>query len=305
MISHPHPPNLDSRPRAVGELLGEGLPRWLLYGRDREHPIHGVVMRGGTGDLHDRRVRALRVKLRRGQFLSRRSAAALHGLPLGRPQPLERVEVGAIRPGRPPRRPEVLGHQLRGDALAMLPTAPLWLPGVEDTWCLLAQVATKVELLAAADHIVSGPSRYEEPLSSLDELNAAAERFQGCLGATLRAQVLPLVRTGVESPAESELRLLIVAAGLPEPVVCCPVPCANRTLHADLGYPGLKIAIEYEGAYHFGESAVEQARRDVARVRAMEAAGWKVLRVTVHDLRRPREFLAELRALMLARMRGV
>lgn len=294
MTSHAHSIDLDSRPRSVRELLQQGSPRWLLYGRDREHPIHGVVMRGGVGDPHERRVRALRVKLRLGQFFSRRTAAALHGLPLGERQPPERVEVGAIRPGHPPRRPEVHGHQLRENALAMLPTAPLWLPTVEDTWCLLSQVAAKAELLAAADHIVSGPSRYEEPLSTLAELRAAADRFRGCLGAGLRAQVLPLVRIGVESPAESELRLLIVTAGFPEPAVCCPVPCANRTLHADLGHPELKIAIEYEGAYHFGENAVEQARRDVARVRAMEAAGWRVLRVTVHDLRRPREFLSQL-----------
>jgi hypothetical protein len=183
---------------------------------------------------------------------------------------------------------------LRPAALEELPTAPLWLPSVEDTWCLLAQVATKVELLAAADHIISGPSRGEEPLSTRAEMEAAIARFQGCTGSSLRREVWRLARTGVESPAESELRLLLVESGFPEPVTCCPVPCEFRTLHADLGYPPLKIAIEYEGAYHFGEKVIEQARRDVARVRAMEAAGWKILRVTVHDLRRPHHLLSEL-----------
>lgn len=71
------------------------------------------------------------------------------------------------------------------------------------------------------------------------------------------------------------------------------MPTAGRELHADLGYPRLRIAIDYEGAYHF-ENGTEQARRDVERYEAMVAAGWRVLRVTALDLRDPSSFLKRL-----------
>lgn len=285
----------DSRPRRVADLTGAGIPRWRLYGSAMERPIHGVIMTDPASTPFDKRVRALSAVLRPGQFFSRRTAAHLHGLPLARLHPSDdRVDIGSVGRVRPPRRPQVRGHSLRPGALEQLPSAPFWLPAIEDSWCLLAQVATKAELLAAADYILSGPSRFEEPLATRAVMEAAIARFQGCTGSALRSEVWRLARTGVESPAESELRLLLLDAGFAEPITCCAVPCGSRTFHADLGYPSLKIAIEYEGAYHFGENALEQARRDVARVRAMEAAGWKVLRVTVHDLRRPNDFLAEL-----------
>ena len=190
---------------------------------------------------------------------------------------------------------------MRPGVLLPLPEAPAWLPSVEDTWCLLSQLASKRELLAAGDFIVSGPSRYEEPASTIMALRSANERFAGCAGARLRNLVLPLIRTGVESPMESVLRLVIVEAGISEPRTSCPVHVRGRTLHADLGYPELRIAIEYEGAYHFDDSGSAQAKKDLARVRAMEAAGWKVLRACSQDIRDPRAFLADLLAAITER----
>lgn len=96
-------------------------------------------------------------------------------------------------------------------------------------------------------------------------------------------EALPLLRTGVESPAESRTRLLIVGAGLPEPQTSCPVVVRGRTLWADLGYPEWKIAIEYDGEYHF-TGGVNRARWDNERIEAMIDAGWRVLRVTALDL---------------------
>jgi len=260
-------------------------------------------MRASDGSIFWKRVAALSLKLRTGQFFSRRTAAKLHGLPVTRFRDEARIEVGAIRPIRPPRRPQVEGHQLKPGALLSMPRQPNWLPSVEESWCLLAQVSSKVELLAAGDFIVSGADRFAEPFSSLTALREAAQRFRGCTGSVLLHETLPLIRTGVESPMESELRLIIVEAGLPEPRTCCPVQCRDRLRYADLGYPKLRIAIEYDGAYHFGGHAVEQSRRDIARARAMESAGWRVLRVTVHDLRAPRAFLSELGHAILERSR--
>lgn len=269
------------------------------------HPIHGVVLRTDSQlTLREQQILALRTKLQPGQFFTRRTAALLHTIPTSTLPQSAAIELGAIRPSRPLRRPQVIGHQIRPDTLQELPGAPNWLPTIADTWCLFAQVATKAELLAAGDYIVSGPSRYEKPLATIAELQDSTTRFERSKGSQLRRLILPLIRSGVESPMESHLRLVIVTAGLQEPVTCCPVTVRGRTLHSDLGYPHLKIAMEYQGAYHLGEDSIEQARKDIARVRLMEAAGWKVIQATVHDLRTPTAFLADLRAAISARSRG-
>lgn len=290
-----------TEPAAVRDVLRRGAPKWHLYGRALEHPVHGVVMLPNALPERDKQIWAMRVRMRPGQFFSRRTAAELHDLPVAWASARAPIEIGGIRPVRPPRRPQVRGHQLQAGVLEYVPAGPGWLPSVEDTWCLLAQVATKAELLAAGDFLVSGRTRYEEPRSSLIRLGVAAARFRGCAGGVLRSEVIPLIRTGVESPAESALRLVIIEAGLSEPLTNCPVRVRGSTLHADLGYPRWRIAIEYDGAYHFGENKVKQAKRDISRARAMEEAGWKVLRATSLDLDRHGEFLHALRAAIAAR----
>jgi len=121
--------------------------------------------------------------------------------------------------------------------------------------------------------------------------------FRGC--ATVRA-ALPLVRVGVESPKETETRLSIIAAGLPEPTVQHPAFAGGRFIaRIDLAYPEWKIAIEYEGDGHRTER--EQWRRDIRRQRDLEDAGWIVIRLTQADLRHPDAWIARLHRAIAAR----
>ncbi|MFI7247198.1 endonuclease domain-containing protein [Micromonospora chalcea] len=69
----------------------------------------------------------------------------------------------------------------------------------------------------------------------------------------------------------------------------------------DLAWPALRLAVEYDGDHHRERA---HFRRGVARLNALRAAGWVVLRFTADDvLRRPdatvalvRQALAERRA---------
>lgn len=294
-MRHPQPiPGLPSGALAtVRSLRSAGVARSRLSRSDVDRPLRGVVRLGAGLPQPDFTVRvsALRLLLRDGQFISRRTAAMLLGVPLRGGE--EVLDVGAIRPTRPPTRPEIRGHQLGDGVLLSVPTDQSRLPNPADVWALLGAVASLEELVIAGDYLVSGASRWDEPLVSFGELEHAVTRFAGCAGVVGLTRALPLIRTGVESPAETVTRLLIARAGLAEPQTHCPVRVDGRTLYADLGYPQWRIAIEYEGAYHF-ESGVDQARRDNERFEAMRAAGWRVLRVTALDLRDPRAFLARL-----------
>jgi very-short-patch-repair endonuclease len=91
------------------------------------------------------------------------------------------------------------------------------------------------------------------------------------------------------------LRLVIVAGGLPEPVVGHPVPVANgEVLHPDLSYPELLIAIEYEGDEH--RQSRKRWRADLRRIALLEEAGWRVIRATDDDINDPSNLLRILRA---------
>lgn len=97
-------------------------------------------------------------------------------------------------------------------------------------------------------------------------------------------QAARLVRAGVDSPMETHLRLLLVLAGLPEPVVGHVVLDSDGGWLAtpDLSYPELEIAIEYDGAHHLTNAA--QWQRDIRRRENLERAGWLVRVVTARDL---------------------
>ncbi|RYI22392.1 DUF559 domain-containing protein [Dermacoccus sp. 147Ba] len=108
--------------------------------------------------------------------------------------------------------------------------------------------------------------------------------------AALR-EVARRAREGAESPPESRTRLLLVLAGLPEPVVQHEAFVAGRRRRFDLAYPELKIAVEYDGSYHYASEAQKQA--DIVREDELRSAGWIVIRVvSVGIFRDPASTLA-------------
>ena len=138
-------------------------------------------------------------------------------------------------------------------------------------------------------------------LVKLDALHTLAAERAAWPGTPLLNEVLLLAEPLSESPMETRLRLLLVDAGLPLFTAQHEVRDAHGRLigRVDLALPELRLAIEYEGDHHRER---HQFRRDVARLNALRAAGWTVLRFTADDvLRHPdrliREVAAAIRAL--------
>ncbi|MGF1645638.1 MAG: hypothetical protein ACFCVF_01750 [Kineosporiaceae bacterium] len=109
-------------------------------------------------------------------------------------------------------------------------------------------------------------------------------------------RVLALARDGVQSPKESELRLLLRHRRWPEPIVQCPVtsPGGMLVAHLDLGWPEFRVGVEYDGAVHRDRA---QHSRDMERHNAI-LAGWLVLQVGTRLLRQPDRLCAELAELV-------
>ena len=88
------------------------------------------------------------------------------------------------------------------------------------------------------------------------------------------------MRTGASSRREAWLRLILIDAGLPEPVLDYDVLDDDGRFVAclDLAYPALKIGIEYDGDHHRTDPV--QWARDVDRLDRLAEEGWRVIRAT-------------------------
>ncbi len=115
-------------------------------------------------------------------------------------------------------------------------------------------------------------------------LRTTAERYRGRRGGARLRTALARTRLRVDSPQETRTRLLVVAAGIPEPEV-------NRDVYADDGsgwlflpdmrWLGPKVALEYDGLAHVRS---ERRRRDIARRETADRHGWRVVVATAPDL---------------------
>lgn len=97
----------------------------------------------------------------------------------------------------------------------------------------------------------------------------------GARGVARFPEVLHLADARSGSPMESRIRLAIVRAGLPAPVLQHPVPLDGHPYLLDLAYPRARLAIEHNGAEHL---TPDRHRRDLLREQLLAAAGWRIVR---------------------------
>ena len=83
---------------------------------------------------------------------------------------------------------------------------------------------------------------------------------------------------------ETRLRMLLVLAGLPEPMVNVIVRNADGSWRRrfDLSYPALKLIIEYDGRQHAQDT--RQWQGDLKRREELDALGWRIIVITAGDL---------------------
>ena len=108
-----------------------------------------------------------------------------------------------------------------------------------------------------------------------------ADSGGGRWGVAKVRRAVGLVDPRAESPPESRVRVALAMAGL-DPVPQFEVRVDGLLLaRVDFAWPEARLAVEYEGAYHFEES---QILRDDARLDRLVAAGWRVIRLSAADL---------------------
>lgn len=265
---------------------------------------HGLRISSGAADNLMNRVRPF-TRIAPRSAASYITAAELWGLL----QPYRLASDTKVHISRPaettsPRRRGVIGHQSKFFPGEVVCVDGLFLTSRERTWLDLAELLSIEELVIIADQLIRLPrldlEGRSEPYSTQDRLELLLGRHSGKQGIRKAREALPLSRIGADSAPETQLRLAIVRAGLPEPNLNKAIlDSGGASLHKpDMSYPKYRIAIEYEGGHH-GDP--DQVVRDIDREDRVLAAGWIQIRISKRHMHNDaKAAIAKIRTALIA-----
>ncbi|MDQ3305813.1 MAG: hypothetical protein M3535_07505 [Actinomycetota bacterium] len=230
-----------------------GVYRHVAVQSDAMARLHAAVLACGTGAV-----------------ASHRSAARLHQL---RDVPFWRPEVTVPGPRLPRHRritlhrTDLLEPSLDVTTFERIPVTTL----ARTLLDLGAVVPFEVVELAAQDAIISDRLSDIDLICMLERVGRRGRRGTAALRAVVRASLPP---EGIDSRLELALLRLVESCPVPRPVLQHEIVVAGgKRFRLDEAWPDLRIAIEADGRrWH---STRRDFERDLARVRAITAAGWR------------------------------
>jgi hypothetical protein len=253
-----------SRPRLAAGLA-EGTLREV---------VRGVYVDARAPDDPATWLAALRLLVPPGAVVARQSAAWVHGVDVrstGPPGDVPQVEC--LVP---------YGTSVRRRSGLRCRSAPLEQADVDG----LGGVRCTTPLRTAADLLTHLPRHMalaaadamaHAGLFTRGQLVAEVRRRQGRRGYRHARRLASFCDAGAESFAESWTRLRLLDAGFPRPVTQVPLGRDGWVEYRiDLGYPRLRVGIEYDGmAYH--STGADRRRDDKRRDRIRREYGWTLL----------------------------
>ncbi|WP_159792424.1 hypothetical protein [Puerhibacterium puerhi] len=302
----PLPRALAGRAFTVHEARRAGLSRGRLRSADLARPTRGARMPTVLADDHVERCRAVLAASPPSAVVSYVSALRLVRVEI--PRRLsgdERVHITVLEGDVAPQRRGVVTHthasdgrRYRGRPLPTVTAAGLPAVAPERTWLQLAGSLTADELVVLGDAMTRRKSPVTTVVALRGEVSAAPP---GTRGIRRARDAVELVRPGTDSSPESWVRLHMVRAGLPCPLVNAKIYDDRGGFVAmpDLALPALKIAIEYDGDVHRTDR--ETWMRDVAKREQLRDLGWLVVVVVGAHLRDPDALVAMLRRAVRSR----
>ncbi len=268
-----------TRPFTRIEALRAGLTDRQLNGPRYRRLLQGAYVSAHVAEHPDLRARAALMLCGTDAVLSHSSTARLVGAPV----PDDGVEhVTVPSAGERRRRTDLISHvaALQAEEIRVLRGLRVTAPSR-----LFLDMAAQLDLV---DLVVLGDWLVAQEHISIAQLQLY---LANATGRHVRAarRAAELVRAGVDSPMETRLRLLIVFAGLPEPVVNLRIrdEDGNVVLKLDLSWPDYHLAVEYDGRHHV--ERIEQWERDHARRDELENDGWRLMVVTAKGIYREPE----------------
>jgi Protein of unknown function (DUF559) len=261
------------------------LTRRQLRERSYRRLVQGVYADPSLPLDHRLRCQGVALLLPPGAVIGAHSAAAWHGAPFAGVNDPVTVLRSPETLWKGPRGTRVHRTQLNADDVAVQDLVPVTTP-LRTAWDVAALESLGTAVAALDAMVRSGAL-------TVGELTTMADSGGGRWGVAKVRRAVGLVDPRAESPPESRVRVALAMAGL-DPVPQFEV-CEDGLLLArvDFAWPEARLAVEYEGAYHFEES---QILRDDARLDRLVAAGWRVIRLSAADLHDLDAVVARIRA---------
>lgn len=245
--------------------LQAGLPRATVDSPAFRRLLHGIIVDADVPDSAVLRVKAALACYFDSAHASHASAARVWRVPVQTrpgdhvtvPDDAHRLRRSGVTTHHRPHAATVVRDGVRVSVLV-------------DLFVELAEELALVELVVAGDWMVRRHG------VRLKDLRRAAMRATGPAARLARKAALH-VRADVDSPMESRLRMLIVLAGIPEPVVNATVRDVDGEVvrRFDLSWPDVRVIVEYDGRHHM--ERVEQWEADLDRREEIDDEGWRIL----------------------------
>jgi hypothetical protein len=254
--------------------------RILLDQRKIRRVLHGVYQCTEADDSIEARAKAAALVLPPHAVICDRTAAWFHGIDtlwsreLEMPPPLDLIVLRSFRARERAEwrngERDLADHDLM-TIFGLRVTTPL--RTAMDLGCKLP----RRDALAALDSFMRVHALTH------DDFLAELPRFRGRRGVIQLRVVIALASPLAESPGESWVRMCLVDAGLPTPVLQHSIRVGGFELYRlDLAYPAHRICIEYDGVdFHETE---DQRAADAERREWLRENGWTVIVVTKDDL---------------------
>ena len=295
--SHRLPPDFDGRPFSTAEGSGAGLTKKRMRASDLARPYPATRTPRGKNNSVDLLIHTYAHRMSESDFFSHVTAARVHGLPL--PYAVERtqtIHVSTEAPALRDRVRGVRGHHVAPQTVTVVDVQGLHVTSAVDTWCQLSTMLGLDDLIRIGDALM----RRKHPFATTRDLLTAVRRYSGHRGVKLLREALIWIRPGVDSPRETDLRLLIVRSGLPEPEVNGLIlgRTGVKLATGDLVFRRYRVLLEYDGGQHRTDE--NQYHWDVDRLDALMEETWRVIRINKSHLRNPPEVIRRVTVALMA-----
>lgn len=283
------------QPFVRAEGLANGLTEKVLRGPGYRRLFRNVLVSAATPPSALQRVQGALALQCEEAWASHASAARVKGAPI----PTIADEHVSVRHQKLRRHHKGLRCHV-GDPAGVVVERGLRVSGDIPMFIELGGQLGLVDLVVVGDWLVRRRGMTRERLLEACERSRHRDARKALAAARF-------VRADVDSPMETRLRLLLVLAGLPEPVVNLVVrdEVGEVIRRYDLSYPVVRVAVEYNGKLHV--EVVENWEDDLERRADMDEDDWRLVVVIGSGIYRdPMRTLRRVHRVLLARrMPGV
>jgi hypothetical protein len=268
------PELLRGGPFTSAQAAEAGVSRRALQSTVWRHVFRDVWVHRDVADTRERRLAAAKLVVPTHGVLCGLTAAWIHGADVRREDDLD-VHVGFPKGRRLRPRPglRVCQETLEDSDWVVVDGVRVTTPLRTTFDCL--------RLLRGVDRLVVADAMTHSGIVTVDELRRYFAAHRRLRNLRRGEALLDDVEPKSESPMETRTRIALTDRGLPRPEAQWEVRTVNGRFVAriDLAYPDVRLAIEYDGAWHWEERRADERRRTAVR-----ALGWEIHVVDADDV---------------------